>query len=64
MRARRVHALLAVAWAVMMPVAYFTGWVYSVAFVSVISIYANFVSHWGAHQASRAEDAASSFGSE
>lgn len=57
---RRVHGLLAVGWAVMMPTALFTGWVYSVAFVSVISIYANFVCHWAGWQATKAEAAASS----
>jgi hypothetical protein len=32
-------------WILVIPVAYFWGWVYSVAFVSVASIYANAISH-------------------
>jgi hypothetical protein len=50
------HAVLTVLWAVMMPVALLTGWVFSIAFISVISIYANFVGHFSSFQASRAEE--------
>ncbi len=35
-------------WAVMLPVAYVTGWIYSVAFISLASIYANLASHLAA----------------
>lgn len=47
---------MTVAWAVMVPVALITGWIYSIAFVSAISIYANVASHFSAWQASRAEE--------
>lgn len=39
----------------MMPLAIITGWIYLVAFISVISIYANFASHFSAWQGARAE---------
>lgn len=52
---RRGHAVATVAWAIMMPVAITTGWIYSVAFISVISLYANFVGHFGSWQATRVE---------
>lgn len=56
-RMRQVHLVLTVAWFLMMPVAVYTGWVASVVFISVISIYANFVGHFSSWQASRAEEA-------
>lgn len=49
------HGVMVIVWAVMMPLAIFTGWIYAIGFVSVISIYANFVGHFGSWQASRAE---------
>lgn len=52
-----VHGVLTVLWAIMMPLAVMTGWIYSIAFVSVISIYANFGAHFGAWQAARSERA-------
>ncbi len=42
---RYANAMLAVAWALMVPVSLATGWVYSVAFVSFASIYANAATH-------------------
>lgn len=53
---RRFHLVLTVIWAVMMPVSLWKGWVFSIAFISVISIYANFVGHFSSWQASRAEE--------
>lgn len=38
-------------WAAMMPIAYYAGWLSSVPFVSVASIYANFASHLAAWRA-------------
>lgn len=40
-----------VLWAVMIPVAFFFGWIYSVAFVSTISLYANAASDFAAYRA-------------
>lgn len=54
-RAKHFHLTLTMLWAVMMPVALVTGWVYSLAFISVISIYANFAGHFSAWQAARTE---------
>lgn len=55
---RRGHAVLAVAWAVMLPVALVTGWVYSLVFISACSLYANAAAHFGGWQGGRAERAA------
>lgn len=55
---RAAHAVAAVGWLVMVPVAIVTGWLYSVAFVAACSIYANAVGHAAAWQASRAEQEA------
>lgn len=54
---RRVNLALSVAWAVMVPVSYFTGWVYSIAFVSLASIYANAATHLAAWRADVPDDA-------
>jgi hypothetical protein len=43
--------VLSIGWALMVPVAILTRLIYSVAFISFVSIYANFVSHWAARQA-------------
>lgn len=42
---RNINLVLAIAWAAMLPIAILTDWIYSVAFISTVSIYANFVSH-------------------
>lgn len=52
---KAVHLTLTFAWALCMPLALITGWVYSIAFVSVISIYANFAGHFSSWQAARVE---------
>lgn len=55
--ARRANLAAAYFWFFMLPTAIITGWIYSVAFISAVSIYANFVSHLSAWQAARAEEA-------
>jgi hypothetical protein len=52
---KSIHGWLTVAWFMMMPLAVATGWVASVVFISVISIYANFAGHFSSWQASRVE---------
>lgn len=52
---KKLHGFLALAWFVTMPTALLTGWVESVIFVSVISIYANFAAEFAAWQAARSE---------
>lgn len=42
---RWINLALAITWAAMLPLSIATGWIYSVAFISAVSIYANFVSH-------------------
>lgn len=48
---RRFNAALTMVWLAMCPIALATGWIYSVAFVSLVSIYANAVSHLAAWRA-------------
>jgi hypothetical protein len=50
-----IHLALAVAWAIAIPVTLITGWIQSVIFVSIASIYANLATHLSAWQAARAE---------
>lgn len=54
--AKWAHTVAAIGWAAMLPVSYFTGLIYSVAFVSACSIYANCVGHLAAIQGARAEE--------
>lgn len=41
---RRFNGLRAAVWVGVIPISYFAGWVYSVAFVAVCSLYANVAS--------------------
>lgn len=53
---RWINLFAAAAWAAMLPIAIITDWIYSVAFISAVSIYANFVSHiagWRADEPER-----------
>lgn len=52
---RRLNGWLTLAWLAMIPVAIATGWIYSIAFISAISIYANVSGHMAAWQAARVE---------
>jgi hypothetical protein len=52
---RRFNAVSTVFWIVMTPLALVTGWVQSVTFVSVLSIWALVMSSLGAYQAARVE---------
>lgn len=52
---RRVNGWLAVMWVVIIPIAYFTGWLQSVTFVSALSLWALVSGHWSAWQAARVE---------
>jgi hypothetical protein len=48
---RRLNLVLAILWAVMIPISVMTGWIFSIAFIAAASIYANFVSHLAAWRA-------------
>lgn len=52
---RRVNGYLAVAWACMIPVSIITGWLYSVGFVSMLSLWALVSGHLASYQAARVE---------
>lgn len=52
---KRANGWLTIAWVIMMPVAICTGWIYSVAFISVVSIYANAAGHLGSWSANKVE---------
>ena len=56
---RRFHGWLTIGWLVMIPVAFTTGLVNLVAFVSGISLWALVGQHWGAWQSVRVEVAQS-----
>lgn len=55
---QRVHLTLLILWLIMVPVAIFTGWLYSLGFISACSIYANAASHWSAYEGTRAKEEA------
>ena len=48
---KNVNFVLMLVWLVMIPVAVITGWLYSIAFISAASIYANVASHLAAWRA-------------
>jgi hypothetical protein len=48
---RLTNLILTVVWLGMIPVAIATGWIYSIAFISAASIYANVASHLAAWRA-------------
>jgi hypothetical protein len=48
---RKINLALTCVWVVMIPLSIMTGWIYSVAFVSAISLYANVASHLAAWRA-------------
>jgi hypothetical protein len=55
---RWINLILAVIWLAMVPISIMTGWIYSIAFISAASMYANFVSHiagWRADEPVEAE---------
>jgi uncharacterized membrane protein len=52
---RRLNGILTVFWLVMIPVSFLLGLTSVVAFVSILSLYANFATHLGAWAASRTE---------
>ncbi len=47
----RLNLILAIAWATMVPISLITGWVYSILFVSLASIYANAATHFAGWRA-------------
>jgi len=52
---RRVNGWLTILWIVMIPVSIVTGWISSVTYVAVLSLWALVSGHWAAWQAARVE---------
>ena len=52
---RKVNGWLTVFWILMIPTAFFMGWLESVVFVSALSLWALVSGHWSAWQAARVE---------
>lgn len=48
---RRGNFILMIAWIILLPVSIYFGWIYSLAFISAASIYANIASHLAAWRA-------------
>lgn len=68
-RLRHIHAWLTLQWAVHLPVVVIMYFAFpqawgkvSILYLSLVSIYANMVTHWGAWGASRAEETAAKTG--
>lgn len=53
---RVANLILFVMWGIMVPVSVVTGWIYSLAFVSVASIYANMATHLAGWRADEPND--------
>jgi hypothetical protein len=51
--ARRIHLALMVFWAVNLAVVWFLPTSWRISYLVVVSIYANFVGHWGGFSAER-----------
>ena len=52
---RRLNGWFTIFWIVMIPVAFFMGWLQSVTFVSALSLWALVSGHWSSWQATRVE---------
>ena len=52
---RQVNGWLTIFWIVMIPVSLITGWISSVTYVAVLSLWALVSGHWAAWQAARVE---------
>jgi hypothetical protein len=52
---RRVNGWLTIFWILMIPVSLVTGWISSVTYVAVLSLWALVSGHWSAWQAARVE---------
>ena len=54
-RHEKLHGALFLLWIIAIPIGIATGWLWSIAFVSACSIYANAAAHWAAFEGARAE---------
>lgn len=52
---RRLNGWLTIVWMVMIPVSIITGWIHSVTYVAVLSLWALVSGHWSAWAAARVE---------
>jgi len=51
----KLHVAMTIVWLLAIPVAIIFGLLYSIAFISAISIYANVAGHWAGAQAAKAD---------
>ncbi len=49
-----LHMVLTIGFAILIPVSFWTGWVESLPFVTVLSLWALVASHWAAYEAAKA----------
>lgn len=52
---RKINGWMTILWILMIPLAFFMGWLESVVFVSALSLWALVSGHWSAWQAARTE---------
>jgi hypothetical protein len=52
---RRVNGCFCIFWIAMIPISLITGWISSVTYVAVLSLWALVSGHWSAWQAARVE---------
>ena len=52
---RKINGWPTLLWIIMIPISFFTGWIESVTYVSVLSLWALVSGHWAAWQAARVE---------
>lgn len=57
-RRSKIHLTLLLIYVAMVPISYLLGWLSSIQFVSLLSIWALVEGRWGVYQGSRAQDEA------
>lgn len=55
---RRFHGWATIFWLVMIPVSIHFGWIFSIAYVSALTVYDTVLGHFSSWQSARAEEAA------
>lgn len=55
LRVKRFHGIATLLFVVLIPVSVITGWIFSTAFISALSLWALVGMHWGAYISARVE---------